>query len=936
MLDGKLEPSTLLKFRDQYQTTAGKRHIQAVEHCERHFRKRHPTEHLLAKIILNLLVCCLQEDPLSRSTAKGLLADLQRGLALQETYRLPQAISNPDKLMSLDDPPFFNLSNHYYELLETLTVSRQVFKNLQGLVMSWPINDTRATSRLQFRLNAELQLALCYASGFGVETDSQEASKHITNVARAGLIEARVLFSRLHAALGITSMEISKQELVTWLEDAVVTGSVTAIEELQQLRAELKIESPCSFPVDLRPRHGISGQSLEDSPLHRAVFTGDAHEVVRLIRSGQDVNTAGLCGQTVLHYTAFLPQSQALLIADTLLKAGADIFAPTSDLITFSEYGFILNDIQSGMSPLDLVLSRDHIALWRLILSFVPVDDPRFWSSNNVLAVVARYQSLHCLNYLLEHPVMKLIPKQSINTFDNHNLSPMYYACRPDFFDRLNRFQSTTDCYWNSERKIIPLLAKELQIINLLRATGIMPNIHGKNVFNAIHLLASYGDASLLDHLLFNREWSALKDELCRSGWTPLREAIVRGRRDAFNVLLKHNVQLKNVWTPIPRTKKNTHALHVCCHYPGSEAIAFAESILNKEPKCLNVQDSFSETPLHEAARYGHIRLIKFYDKRNASLLATNHSKLTPLGVAIENRMNVSIWELCRLHRRRSLPTVSMIHNLYRLNRSSIIYPIEQLITPSSNLFFGLDRHQHKTHFGCSDYPFSAASFRLLQKFLTDHPPRVKLGVNFLHAILYTPLEQSGLFGAIKLGNLDAFRAIFDNLETKVGVSSTQLRIPLLYALVQLCLAKEHIASEEERTSVIEFISSKYVMKFEETKRRRQTQALLSIFWKIYYALYGDLEHRQFIRVKEWRQNVRFYRFFVPTPECYQWHRIRISPAVLNQLLVIFLQIPGIVALLNIKRALISQKNVFSPTLAVVGILMVSQHPCEMYCVIIC
>ena len=901
MLDGTLEKCALEEFLTKPQVTNQGRNGTPVELCEHYLGEQHPRESSLIGVVSSLLRQCLDEDLSSRPSANRLLEYMQRALSLQERYISLQPVLRPSNLTSLDDLPFFDLSDCYYDLRETLTIPQQVFNGLQTVV-AWSLNDIRSGRKLQTRLSAELQLGLCYASGFGVKENSQKAIEYISNAAREDYIEAGVILPRVYAAFGVAIEDDRETELLSWLEKASTMGSITAIKDLERLRRNYKFNaSHCLLPWVLQSENNPTTPIYKAPPLHHAVLAGDLENVISLIKTPRaEVNVRGKSGETALHFTIFLPEALGKTIAVSLLEVNADIFASTSALVTFTGHKFILNNIEEKITPLHLAIRYDHFSLVKLFTdSVMNWDDERYWrSSDNIIALAARYQSIQCLEYFL-----KVIPRENcaeyINSFDDRMLSPIYYACRPDFFGRLylygsGRAPSPPSTTGN------PMVARELHVIDLLRSGGSKFQAHEENIFTLVHLVASFGDHVILDTLLSTPHCAKMKDEISDYGWTPLKDTIARGRFNAFQVLLKHNARLRDVWASNSQSK---HAIHICSLYPGRSAINIAEAILKKDSKCLHVRDTYGATCLHYAAMTGHAKMIRFYGRKKAMLLAMNNVMLTPLGVAVFYRMSVSIRGLSKLHNQQRLPLVSLIssrHYMSVLGMRRYIHPIEQLLTPGHHPSTSQMEVWGFYNFGCCDYPFSDGSCEILKMLLKSYPPQTKAGTNLLQNTLYHPLVLSGVKSAIKMGNLQAIKLIVESLqnEKKIGIASAQMRKLLVYALWQLSEARCHIASEKERRSVIDYIWERCEDNFKSSRKYRLAEWLvLGLYWRAYYFVYGDIEHKLFGKAKCWLQSNRFHRAMPPVQEYYVWHDARISPTLVSFYLLILIFIPTIVCL---------------------------------------
>jgi serine/threonine protein kinase/ankyrin repeat protein len=892
-----------------------RRHEIILKHCEEELLRAHPWDQTLIEVALHLGKNCLDLDPFSRPSARNLLAYLQDKKVLLRRFDLSPTAHNPRTLTRLEDLPPFDLKPHYYDLQSTLTVPRHIFRDLHGQVAS--------ELTLSIRRHAEFQLGLCYASAFGHVLDKDKAILHVTSAAKSGSLEAQALLPRLYGALGVRVENGSTTELCSWLDIAWRNGSITALQDLQTLGERNGPSAKLELFTPIQPRKNRSGQLLKLPQIHKAVLAGNVDKVAHHAGSSVAINTQGPCGEVALHYCICLPASLGYIVATELLKNGASISQATSAPIFFSEHAFILNQIDAGMTPLELAISHDRIDLVRLFMEFKDHD-----VSEENLMLATRYSSISCLEYLLTDTKWIEYSKDVVKRFDRYNFSVMYYACRPDFFDRLYRFQPSIEIVPTVPHGCHAITTKEIKIVDLLLQFGASLQVHKENSFNVFHLLASFGDSTLLDRLLSSDKAKLLKDERSDYGWTPLKDAIGRGRHEAFDCLLKHHVTMKNIWE---LNTSRIHALHVCSLYPGLTAVSFAEKILKLDPSSIRARDSAGDTPLHKAAKYGRIHLIRVLVKNKASLKAVNNLRITPLGSAILFRETSAIQELRRSLQKRSLPEVSWYGRgtFYRYP----IHPIEQLVSAgwhSTTKDLNLDA---RTYIGACDHPFSDASVALLKKLLDDFPPRIKFGANFRQSALYHPIHSTGIHAAIRMANCKATKLIICRVQETSYLSASQLRLLLFLALAQLSMNNMHIASLKERE---EMVSDIWVICektfYDKRKQRLDSPVFLKTYWKVFYRFYGDKEHQQLSLTKIWieenpRQIFRdggLWPHQIPLDEFHQWHSSRISLTSLNMLLLVLIEIPTITFLVIIAIDPASEWSLAKTAWAIIASLLVS------------
>jgi ankyrin repeat protein len=902
---------------DDQQSSFECRYDIMLKHCREQLHKAHPRDHTLVQIAMDFGKSCLNVDPPSRPTARNLLTYLQSKLAFSRRFDSSPTSYSPKTLTKVEDLPPFDLSKYYYDLQTTLTVPRRVFMDLNSQVTS--------EQDLSIHRYALFQLGICYASAFGVEKDKGKAIAHVAHAARSGLLEAQALLPRLYAAMDIPIEDGSLSEIISWLNNAWHHGSVTALQDLQIMSDFDHTSFKDQVSVTLQPRHGISSQVLELLPLHSAVLAGNIDDVKRYASFPLDVNEQGHCGEVALHYLICLRELAGRSMAQELLNQGASISQATSAPIIFSEHAFILNQIDAGMSPLGLAISHDRVDLVTLFM-----ESRRDDVSDEVLVLSARYSSIRCLKYLCTDKKWSEYCRKLVNRFDFYSFSAMYYACRPDVLDRLYHFLPRTEVFLNVSHGQSAITAKEIRIVDLLLNVGASLQIHKEKSFNIFHLLASFGDTALLEQLLRVQEASLLKNQRSDFGWTPLKDAIARGRYEAFEMLLSYKATLKNIWD---FGVNDVHALHVCSLSPGADAVRFAEKIIEIAPSSVRARDSTGSTPLHKAARYGRVRLIRLLDKHRASLYAVDKFGTTPLGIAIIFREISAIQELRYRFRERSLPEVSWYGKSLFYNHP--VHPVEQLVTPGWHPTTSTLSLEYRTNFGACDHTFSGASLILLEDLLEEFPPRIKFHVNFRQHVLHHPLiYATGVHTAVRMGNVGAVKLILCRMKEASKISASQFRFLLFVALAQLSMNEVHIASLSDRKQMVSELWIMCEENFNNTRTKRLSlRGVSEKCWKIYYWLYGDIEHRQLSVAKQWiernpRQLIRnngLWPFPVPADEFHQWHSTRVSLTSLNMLLLVLIEIPTIVFLVIIAGDPSSDWSTTKTAWAIVAFILVSR-----------
>ena len=392
---------------------------------------------------------------------------------------------------------------------------------------------------------------------------------------------------------------------------------------------------------------------------------------------------------------------------------------------------------------------------------------------------------------------------------------------------------------------------------------------------------------------------------MTKDGYTPLKVAIARGEKEIFTAILDKIVNPSDLWCD-----QRFHAIHLCAMRSKPQSRDFAEILLEKDPRCLHSgSKSRYLSPLHIAAVQGNRSMIDLLILSGADLLRPAE-RLTPLGLAIRARSLVGVGALGVQHRRQKVPLIAA-HGSYRYLLPPIGQPVEALRTIAATTFLlapgiysrnlkeTIDMSnvpfQKNSYIGCYDHPFSKVSKNILASLLEHylpgrilgilrlwrHPPYVlsriipgganaAAGFHLLHRIIsasqhrYQELD-AGLMWSVRMGNLDAVELIMKNRSHCQYMPPLRELVELAY--LQSRLQEEHVASEQSRCDVLEYLLRVQKEEYMSIGQRRREKPVLHWYWKAYYSVYGDREQRCFERCHQWELKSR--PFFVFGPWCY-------------------------------------------------------------------
>ena len=459
------------------------------------------------------------------------------------------------------------------------------------------------------------------------------------------------------------------------------------------------------------------------------------------------VNSRGEHGDTPLHWATLLPGTQSTDAVRLMMDAGAQM-----ELATFTEC--LVSEFPNGT---DIMPANTTALEWAVIIDNVDavvvmeekmrndrtdvVSNSALTRTTTLLSYAAQYQSLRCLEHFCAAG-----KEYDVNSFDSRGFSPFYFAVRPDIFGRVLRYDSSLP---SSDQGHPPFIAREIGVMKKLQEAGSDLVVHSKRFFNCIHMASAQGELEVLEHLL-NVGGEDSIDVCSKYGWTPLRDAIIRGNIGAFNLLLERGACTRRVWW----TDRATYdCLHVCCMFQGSQALEMAKKLLDVESSALESRNKRFETPLHVASLYGHVKLIDLLLSKGARLLNRFPICINPLGIAVRSRHVLAVALVSS--KRREQNTVLMAGKGAWICRLPLdmrmplplggryISALEYLLTPGSDSPNSRIKHGKapwqvdQTILGGCDIPFLKVSLKIVDILLANHKHKFQLRSDLYLSITY-------------------------------------------------------------------------------------------------------------------------------------------------------------------------------------------------------
>ena len=585
------------------------------------------------------------------------------------------------------------------------------------------------------------------------------------------------------------------------------------------------------------------------------------------LRPGLEEEVLGSYGDTNLHWAALLDAKNGTSTITALLQSGASVSAKTTFECPISKDRTVIDTMPPHTTPMEWAIMDDNVHALRTMKEWTDSrcnnDQSNFVDGvtpvMSHISYAAQYQSTECLRYLLE--------ADDLRSFDARGFYSIYYAIRPNIFDRILRYRPNTEGQ-NINPDVAPFVARQIEVVQLLLDSGSGTAVHKEDLFNCLHMTAAVGELGMLKYLLQTQFAGDMVNKVSVFGWTPLKDALMRGDPSIVDLLLINGADPKFLW---PQYKY--HALHVCCQVRGPQSIEIAERLLREDPSALMLQDRMASTPLHEASRYGHLGFIKLFLYKGAKLQAVNMEQLTPLGLAIRYRFVHAVSLLSSTCRKQRLPLMAAKSNWFIPFPGGLtpfgVYPISGRFvsaldfllspgrnSPSPHFKYDFDPLQlRKLHIGSYDVPFSASSFKILDILVTAYEHRTRFGTNFLLNTTHAAYRcDTGLHWAARMSNPRVIELMLADKNSLSELSSAELRDLIEVAFTQRLIGKSHISSEEDRKRSIEILQERQIRKHasEAEKRTRKTRfLLLTQIWRTYY-LYGHLEQKQYERANSW------------------------------------------------------------------------------------
>lgn len=889
MIDGKLLHGNYWKCESQFYDESHRREIDvkhmselketdglssvASDSCEAYLSYTHaPTEITLARGISALLKSTLVKESSKRPTILESLQQLNelrdgprrsfKGASPGSVVQSGRTLVATPELKPLADMPFFDYTQHH-EIRGLDAVHTRILKELERAT-----NSNHKGTRLQ----AHLQLSLCYAAGINVSADHRIAVDHLWIAASGGLDGAQALILRIHRALGVEIPQESVNLFRSSAERPSVLESIIATSDMLRL-------DPQAYEMAAKVR----ARYFDGMTLLQACKIGDLVAAEGFILQDREIHEYGASGETALHWLGLLPCEHAQKLVGLLVGAKLDPSRATTYQTQISEHHHFLRMIPAGTTALHWALETDNEPVFRILLESLR-QKRSFPDMASLLCTAAQCQSSGCLIYLCQ----KLREEgKSVDIFDHRGFSALYYAICSDPIEQILRFVPDA-----GRTRLQPIFKsykeRHLVVIRSLLNDSVAMSVSPYGFFNVVHLAAALDSPDLLDlveqHQSLKNGYRPTRQELPSGnveqsgtyelsgllghspapkmsslkalvnehdymGMAPMNAAIAQRALSTFRWLLKHGANPNFV-----NSNFSGHAIHLCGMH--DDPIPFANELLEIDPRCLNLRSAWGFTPLHHAAFYGHTALAKLLIEKGADLSAHSGGRatwlgnVTPLGAAISSRSFPMVKFMCKKLRERRRPLHA--HAWYYTRKDALQY----LLRPGRH--FQASDHAFDASItpwdrGCYDHPFSKASKKIFDHLLDEQPEcHVSMGQRMdswlRHSLTIGAFQMDPIHWAVRMTNMYAI----EKLDKQYKGDYRDL---LAVAYRQLLAGSTHVARSEEIASMIERLRAKQLNHHEQWLQRHNPENHhnpLSRSCVTYMRKYVTMEQRQYEKALDW------------------------------------------------------------------------------------
>ena len=690
---------------------------------------------------------------------------------------------------------------------------------------------------------------------------------------------------RFYGALGVELPQESMNPFPSSSQRLAVSDSVTVTSDM------LCLDHQAS-----QTGAKVRSSSSDEPKLLQACRVGDLVAAEKLILQKREILVDGGSGESALHWLALLPSEHSQRLVAHLLEHEPELRheRATTRPVDVSEYPHFLRTIPAGTTALHWALESDNQPVFRKLLERLEHSYLLF-NKVSLLCTAARCQSSECLVYFCQQLSLK---EENVDGFDSLGYSALYYAICSDAIEQILRFVPSHGPT-RHEQRYKTHKERHLIIVQSLLDNSSTMSVSVNGSFNIVHLAAALDTPDMLELVKQHRSLKqpeiqqegmssqALRSKRAEKGspdeesgllsnpdqreapsltdlvneydymdMAPINAAIAHGGLENFKWLLQHGAKPHHV-----NARFTGHAIHLCSRH--DEPIAFAEELLDMDPRCLNLQSVMGYTPLHHAAFYGHTALAEFLVNRGADLnahsggRATKKGNVTPLGAAISSRSLPMVEFICKKLKEQHLPLDAHVWRGVRKDALQYLLRPGMRFEASGHAYDGQSSPWDQ---GCYDHPFSKASKQILDHLLKKWPgpQRVRYWQGF--AFTFVNFQMDPIHWAVRMANYDVIDELTKEEPYKGEHYKGDYRDLLAVAYRQLQIGSTHVARVEDILSMIEKLRAKQIDHYKKWLERhdpQESQNLLSRYYVTYLRKYVIMEQQQYQKALAWMSKHR-------------------------------------------------------------------------------
>ncbi|XP_065565753.1 uncharacterized protein LOC136030611 [Artemia franciscana] len=426
-------------------------------------------------------------------------------------------------------------------------------------------------------------------------------------------------------------------------------------------------------------------EDIPAAPLHFATI-GDHTEIIKaLIASGANVNALAFGGLTPLHMAVLNGHEEATKVlienngninirdveGDTLLLIAAG-YGHTNVVEILLRNGAKTNiKDNKGRMPLELAVANGHLGVVKVILKHEKLDINAKGNDDwTVLHIASQKNNLEIVRYLLSEG-------SNINARTKSGSKPIHIAAREGHKDTVQLFLSkgiNINDAGAGDQTLLHYAAfmGHLEVTRYLITEG--AEINAKDIFGSspLHTAANFDHKDVIEFLLKNGAIYDMVDKLNR------KPVEMSTNKDTINLLTLTEMLIqyvkRNMSSEVEKCIKagaivdaRNIAGRTSLHYAAWKGYEGIIEFLLQNKANPNVVGSKKSKPLHYAAKFSHLKIVKVLLSYGAVYNDASDSGKTPSDLCVNTDITIILNLISESFRKVKEYDVEVIHDLNKI-----------------------------------------------------------------------------------------------------------------------------------------------------------------------------------------------------------------------------------------------------------------------------